>query len=288
MPDESPTFWDMRAKLARPQREARPPEADRGDPWSVTQLAARLDGAVRRGLPDSFRLRGEIGGWRISQTGHAYFTIKDSSARLDGVVYASTLRRLTVLPDNGDEVVVRGRASFYKPTGKLSIVCDAIEPAGEGAIEAAIRRLKEKLAAEGLFDPVNKLPTSVYPTRVVLVTSPNADALQDVLKVLRPYGQIRLALYPVAVQGETAADAIAAALRHLDEQRGGTGASTPSCSSAAAGLGRTCVPSMTSRSLARLRQVASRSSPASGTRPTRASRIWRRTCTHTRRRRRRG
>ncbi|MEM1013770.1 MAG: exodeoxyribonuclease VII large subunit, partial [Planctomycetota bacterium] len=226
MSDDAPTVWDVRANLTAPRRPSAPkakPAGSDDEPWSVSQFADEADRVLKAGFADDLRLRGEVGEWTVSTAGHGYMTLKDAKARVQTVIYQSKLSRNRFRPEVGDEVIVRGRVNFYGRGGQLSIICDRIDPAGEGAIEAAIRRLREKLANEGLFDASRKLAVPRFPSRVVLVTSPQADALQDALKVLRPFPSVRLALYPVTVQGDAAASSVADAIAHLDATRGGTG-----------------------------------------------------------------
>lgn len=183
-------------------------------PLTVSALSGRIRGALAA-LPDPLLVRGEIGQWNRAASGHRYFTLKDASASIDCKMWRSAAGRLRFEPQAGQEVVVTGRADYWPVRGQLSLVCEQIDPVGEGALDLAFRQLVEKLRNEGLFEPSRKKPIPDYPQRIALVTSPQAAGLADVLKVLRRQRHLRLMLYPVPVQGEGAAEKVVAALDHL-------------------------------------------------------------------------
>jgi exodeoxyribonuclease VII large subunit len=123
----------------------------------------------------------------------------------------------------GDEVVIGGKAEFWGKGGRLSIQVRTLEPVGEGALEARFRQLVERLRGEGLFDADRKTPFPHYPDRLAIVTSGTGDALQDVLKVLRPFRHVKALVCPVPVQGEAAASKVAKMLDWIDRRHAEVG-----------------------------------------------------------------
>ena len=210
-----PSFWDVKRELTKPTKPAAGPDGD-AVTWSVSDLSKRINAALRGGLPGEVLVRGEIGKWsRYGSSGHCYFSLKDADATVDAKMWKSAAASLAFEPREGQEVIVSGRVELYAPRGQLSLIATRIEPVGQGAMELAFRQLVEKLRGEGLFDPARKRPLPRFPTRICIVTSPKAAGYQDVLKVLRRFPHLQLALYPVPVQGEGAAAKVAAALRDV-------------------------------------------------------------------------
>jgi exodeoxyribonuclease VII large subunit len=219
--DEPTTFWDMRAKLTQPEKP-RPAKSD--EPWTVAAYAARVDAALKKGLPATLEVRGEVSSWTVnSRSGHAYFSLKDDRSKLDGIIYQGKLRQIDVKPEVGDEVVITGRAGYYGPFGKLSFTADDLRPVGEGALEAAFLKLKATLEAEGIFDKNLKRGVPKFPETVGIVTSRDAAGLADVRKVLAKFSFLTVLLIPVPVQGKSAADRVAAAIAHLNAHQGDLG-----------------------------------------------------------------
>jgi exodeoxyribonuclease VII large subunit len=179
----------------------------------VSELAARLRGVLEETFAEVW-VRGEISGGRIWNSGHYYFTLKDATAQIKGVLFRSTLRNLKFKPQDGLSVTIRGRISVYEPKGEYQLVCDYIEPEGLGALQLAFEQLKKKLAAEGLFAESRKRPLPALPRRIGIVTSIDGAALRDIVRVLRRrYPNAHLVLAPTRVQGEGAGAEIARALR---------------------------------------------------------------------------
>jgi exodeoxyribonuclease VII large subunit len=182
-------------------------------PLTVSQLSARLRAVVEETF-DEIWVQGEISGGRIWNSGHFYFTLKDATAQIKGVVFRSTLRLLKFRPQDGLCVTVRGRISVYEPKGEYQLVCDYLEPQGLGALQLAFEQLKKKLAAEGLFAESRKRPLPALPRRIGIVTSIDGAALRDIVRVLRRrYPNAHLVIAPTRVQGDGAAGEIARALR---------------------------------------------------------------------------
>lgn len=160
------------------------------------------------------RVTGEISGFTTAASGHRYFTLKDESAQIDCVMWAS--KTLAFRPKSGMQVVVQGRLTVYANRGKYQIDCDRMIAAGQGDLYLAFAAMKEELAERGYFDPDRKRDLPALPLKIGVVTSPTGAVLQDILSTLQrrsPHCQIYLS--PAAVQGETAPEEIAAAIKAL-------------------------------------------------------------------------
>src|SRR6266568_812763 len=164
-------------------------------------------------------VRGEISGCKIYGSGHCYFTLKDAEAQLPCVFFKYARLRSSA-PDlrDGMAIAANGHISLYERDGKLQLYVERIEPIGDGALYLRFEQLKERLAAEGLFDEERKRPLPAQPAVIGIVTSLQAAALRDMLRVLRArYPLARVILSPAPVQGAEAPAAIAAALDLLNE-----------------------------------------------------------------------
>lgn len=182
-------------------------------PLSVRSLATLIDDAIRGGLPARVRVEGEVSGFR-NRT-HWYFDLKDAEAVVSCVVFASSAAKLQPISD-GDKVVVHGRVEFYAKAGRVSLIATRVEHVGEGAQDAALRRLVEEIRALGWLDPERKRRLPAFPSRVAVVTSRSAAALQDVRATLqRRCPMIRILLADSVVQGEAAPAAVAARVDEL-------------------------------------------------------------------------
>ncbi|MCC3243724.1 exodeoxyribonuclease VII large subunit [Methylocystis sp. WRRC1] len=179
---------------------------------SVSELA----NALKRTIEDRFgrvRVRGEISNYRGPHaSGHAYFSLKDQSARLDAVIWKGTFMRLRTRPQEGLEVVATGRITTFPGKSSYQIVIEAMEPAGVGALMALLDERRKKLAAEGLFDEARKRPLPFLPRVVGVVTSPTGAVIRDILHRLNDRFPRRVLVWPVRVQGETSAAEVAAAI----------------------------------------------------------------------------
>jgi exodeoxyribonuclease VII large subunit len=135
-------------------------------------------------------------------------------------MFRTSVRQLRFKPEDGQRVVARGRLSVYEIKGEYQIVCDAIEPDGVGALQLAFEQLKKRLEAEGLFDVARKKPLPMLPRRIGVVTSPRGAAVRDIIRILRRrFPNLHLIVYPVRVQGEGAAEEIAAALKYFSRKQ---------------------------------------------------------------------
>ena len=179
--------------------------------WTVSELSA----AVKRSLEDAYgfvRVRGEISGFRGTHaSGHCYFALKDENAKIDAVIWRSTVARMRIKPAEGLEVVVTGRLTTYPGKSTYQIVVDTLAPAGLGALMALIEERKKKLAAEGLFDPARKQLLPFLPAVVGVVTSPTGAVIRDILHRLADRFPRRVMVWPVRVQGDGSAEQVAAA-----------------------------------------------------------------------------
>jgi exodeoxyribonuclease VII large subunit len=192
----------------------RPPSA-KG--LSVSELSARVRNALYEkvgrvvvfGELSNFKAYGPGGNW--------YFTLKDAGSQIKAVMFSRDRRFLTYRPRDGDEILVRGRVELYVPRGDVQIIVDRMEPLGAGRLQEQFEQLKAQLGAEGLFAPERKRRPPGVPRRIGIVTSPQAAALQDILRTLRLRDPtLSITLSPARVQGEGAGREIAAALDLLD------------------------------------------------------------------------
>lgn len=183
--------------------------------YAVSELSEMLRGLVEDSLP-SLWVEGEISNLARPASGHWYFTLKDSGAQLRCVMFRKANYLVRPQPRDGDQVRVRAQASVYVARGDLQLICEAMEPAGQGALLLAYERLKARLQAEGLFDATIKRPIPPVPRAIGLITSASGAAVQDVLTALsRRFPLTTVHLLPVPVQGAEAAPAIVKALQHL-------------------------------------------------------------------------
>lgn len=149
-------------------------------------------------------------------SGHWYFTLKDPAAAIRCVMFRSSASRVKFTPQDGLQVILRGRVSIYEKDGQYQFYAEEMLPAGEGGIALAFEQIKQKLAAEGLFDESNKRPIPAFPKRIAVVTSDTGAAVQDILNILgRRYPLCEVMLCPVAVQGELAVPDMINALERI-------------------------------------------------------------------------
>jgi exodeoxyribonuclease VII large subunit len=188
-----------------------PSPTDNAPAWSVSELAF----ALKRTLEEAYgfvRLRGELSKVTHHSNGHVYLTIKDEKAAIDGVVWKTSVRGLTVRPEQGLEVIVTGKITTYPAGSRYQIVIDSLEPAGVGALLAQLERLKAKLTAEGLFDPAHRKPLPSMPSVIGVITSPTGAVIRDILHRIRDRWPAHVIVWPVVVQGDSACGQINAAL----------------------------------------------------------------------------
>lgn len=178
---------------------------------------SRLNSEVRAVLEGSFPLlwvEGEISNLATPRSGHLYFSLKDAHAQVRCALFRAKRQLLRFTPADGSQVLARVRIGFYEPRGDFQLIVEHLEPAGAGAAQREFELLKQRLQAEGLFDPARKRPLPRFPLRLGVITSPSGAAIRDVLKVLRRRApQLAVTILPVRVQGSGAADEIREALQ---------------------------------------------------------------------------
>lgn len=171
------------------------------------------------GLLRNVSVEGELSNYKMYASGHCYFTLKDETASLKGVMFKSRARLLRFQPENGMKVVATGEVSVYERDGAYQLYVERLLPVGAGELSVAFEQLKARLAAEGLFNEEHKKPLPPFPRMIGIVTSLSGAVLRDIYRVSkRRDANVRLVLYPTLVQGEGAAAEIAAAIRFFNEK----------------------------------------------------------------------
>lgn len=187
--------------------------------WRVGDLISTVRTMVERNYTDIW-VEGEISNFRPAESGHLYFTLKDGDAQLRVVMFRSQARLLRFRPDNGMQIIARGRVTIYDVRGELQLSAEFLEPRGAGALQVAFEQLKARLAEEGLFEQSRKKPLPVLPRRIGIVTSPRGAALHDMLNILaRRHESAGVLIYPAQVQGEGASLELAAGVRYFNRAR---------------------------------------------------------------------
>jgi len=180
---------------------------------TVSQLTRQIKDAVEGNFPIVWVV-GEVTNCTRAGSGHVYLTLKDDAAQIRAVVWRNTAARLKFDLRDGLEVVASGPIEVYEARGTYQLIVEQLLPQGMGALELAFRQLCEKLSAQGLFAAERKRKLPRFPRRIALVTSPTGAAVRDMLQVItRRWGAADIVVVPVAVQGEGAAEQIAAAIR---------------------------------------------------------------------------
>src|SRR4051812_10030710 len=186
-------------------------------PLSVTELTLQVRSALEARFA-SVWVEGEISNFKAAASGHWYFTVKDEGAQLHAKCFRGVNGRIRFRPSDGLQVRVRGRLSVYEPRGEYELIVEALEPVGAGALRVAFEQMRDRLAAEGLFDEELKRPLPLFPRRVGVVTSLNGAAIRDILTILaRRTRTVHVVLAPTRVQGEGAGAEIAQAVHLLNE-----------------------------------------------------------------------
>jgi exodeoxyribonuclease VII large subunit len=185
--------------------------------WTVRDLVAAVRTHIEREYGDTW-VEGEISNFRAHDSGHLYFTLKDRNAQIRAVMFRSQARLLRFRPEDGMQVVLRGRVTIYEDRGEMQISVEYLEPKGAGALQIAFEQLKAKLEAEGLFDSARKKPIPPLPRRIGVVTSPQAAALRDILNILRRrHHGVNVLIFPAQVQGESASTEVSAGIRYFNK-----------------------------------------------------------------------
>ena len=194
--------------------------------FTVSELSA----ALKRRIEESFsyvRVRGEISGWKRHSSGHCYLCLKDADAVLDAVCWRNTAARLPIRPEDGMEVVCTGKLTTFPGRSKYQLVIETMELAGKGALLQLLEERKRKLAAEGLFAPERKKKLPFLPRVIGVITSPTGAVIRDILHRLGDRFPRHVLLWPVAVQGDGAAQQVAAAIEGFNAIPAGGGGAVP-------------------------------------------------------------
>ena len=180
--------------------------------YSVTDLNTAIKSQLEGAFPQVW-LQGEVSNFSIPPSGHFYFSLKDKQSQIKAVMFKGQNRRLQFCPQNGMEVLVKANVSTYVPRGDYQLICQHIDPIGQGALQAQFEQLKQKLQKEGLFDKARKKKLPAFPQRIALVTSPTGAVIRDLLNILtRRFKGLDITLIPTLVQGENAATEIISAI----------------------------------------------------------------------------
>jgi len=186
-------------------------------PISVSELTLEIKTLIERGFADLW-VEGEISNFKRHSSGHWYFTLKDSGASIRAACFRMNNYYIRFLPEDGMAVRVRGRLSVYEPRGEYQLLVEFIEPIGIGALQLAFEQMRNRLAAEGFFDPERKRPLPLLPRKIGVVTSPAGAAIRDILRVLKRRNEsIDILIAPARVQGDGAAEEIARSIEMLNE-----------------------------------------------------------------------
>ena len=184
---------------------------------SVSELNSEIKAALELQFAAVW-VEGEITNFHAAASGHWYFSLTDGDSILRAACFKGQNYRIRFKPSDGLQVRCRGRITTYEKRGEYQLMVDSLEPVGEGALTVAFEQIKQRLAAEGLFDEEIKRPIPAYPRRVGIVTSPTGAAVHDILTVLdRRARSVDVVIIPTLVQGEKAAEQIAAAIRLANE-----------------------------------------------------------------------
>jgi exodeoxyribonuclease VII large subunit len=186
---------------------------------TVSEVTQAVKSLLEEGFA-SVWVEGEISNLVRPSSGHVYLSLKDANCQLRAVIFRGVALRLKFDPRDGQEVIARGRLSVYAVRGEYQLIVEELHPKGIGALELALRQLKEKLSRLGYFDAKRKKPLPALPRRVALVTSPTGAAVRDMVEILgRRWPATEVWVCPVRVQGDGAAGEIAAAVRLLNRLR---------------------------------------------------------------------
>lgn len=184
--------------------------------WLVRDLVAAVRTRIEREYSDVW-VEGEISNFRAHDSGHLYFTLKDQNSQVRAVMFRSQARLLRFRPEDGMQVVLRGRVTVFEGRGDLQLAAEYLEPKGAGALQIAFEQLKAKLESEGLFDASRKKPIPALPRCIGIVTSPQAAALRDILNILRRrHHSASILIYPAQVQGESAAADVSNGVKYFN------------------------------------------------------------------------
>lgn len=187
--------------------------------WKVAELVRDVRTHVESAYADLW-VEGEISNLRPAPSGHIYFTLKDGEAQLPAVLFRKQASLLRFRPEDGLQVLVRGKVSVYEQRGQMQIITEFMEPIGAGSLQIAFEQLKARLELEGLFEQSRKKPLPSFPRCVGIITSPSGAVIRDFLNVAgRRHAALDILLYPALVQGETAAAEVSAGIAFFNRTR---------------------------------------------------------------------
>jgi exodeoxyribonuclease VII large subunit len=187
--------------------------------YTVSQVNSLIKEILGNNLPGRLTITGEITDFKLHHSGHCYFSLKDENALLPCVMWKSNFSKLRFEPENGIAVLGTGFIDVYEPQGKYQFYVERMEPAGVGALQLAFEQMVRRLEAQGLFDDKHKKALPPYPERIGILTSESGAAIEDIKdSIWNRWPCVKLFLYPVPVQGEGAAEEIAAAIRDINKR----------------------------------------------------------------------
>lgn len=187
--------------------------------YTVSQVNSLIKEVLDNSLPGWLTVHGEITDWKAHHSGHCYFSLKDEGSTLPCAMWKSNFIKLKFKPVNGLAVLATGFIDVYVPQGKYKFIVEEFIPAGVGALQLAFEQMVKKLQDEGLFDDAHKKPIPPYPERIGILTSESGAAVEDIKdSIWTRWPCVKLFLYPVPVQGEGAAEQIAAAIRDINRR----------------------------------------------------------------------
>lgn len=186
--------------------------------WTVSQINQHIKTLLDRDvLLTNVCVSGELSNYKVYPSGHHYFTLKDADGAIRGVMFKGSAMRLRFRPENGMKVLVTGRVTVFPRDGAYQLYCEFMMPEGTGDLHVAFEQLKQKLQAEGLFDPAHKKPLPEYPQTIAIITSSAGAAIHDMLRILnKRYPLCKIILLPVRVQGVEAPAEICGAIRYVN------------------------------------------------------------------------
>jgi exodeoxyribonuclease VII large subunit len=217
MGKQAKSQWDFGELFPAQAAEPAPSAPDTRTVLTVAELTTQVKRLLEKQVGQVW-VTGEVTNFRSQSSGHLYFTLKDAESQLSCVLFRNEARAGRALLEDGRKVLLQGQLTVYEPRGQYQLRVTAVELQGVGALQAAFEKLKQKLNAEGLFATERKRPLPRYPQRIGIVTSPTGAAIRDVLHVVqRRNPALQIVLAPARVQGQGAAEEIAAAIRLLNE-----------------------------------------------------------------------
>ena len=180
--------------------------------FRVSQINRQIADTLESAFP-SLWLKGELSNFVAHSSGHWYFSLKEEDAQIKGIMFRGSNQKLSFQPENGQELIVKGRIGVYAPRGVYQIICEEMELSGAGTLQKSFEELKNKLKKEGLFDRERKKPIPPLPSHIAIITSPTGAALRDILKILhRRFKGVKVTVIPALVQGVDAPKSLIAAL----------------------------------------------------------------------------